>query len=140
MPRSPDLVAVPNSERYVRPGAREVGPVDAEEPVEVTVYVRHNPKAPPLPDPDAIGALTPQERTLPSDEEFFAAFGADPDDIAKVAAFAKAHNLNVEEQSPEKASVRLSGTAKAMQDAFAVELNRYEYAGGSYRGRTGPVD
>src|SRR5262249_14367311 len=79
MPRSPTIVAVPDSERFVRLGARQAGSIDPTEHVEVTVYVRSNPEAPPLPSPDELGALPPQERKLPTDEEFFASYGADPD-------------------------------------------------------------
>jgi len=38
-----------------------------------------------------------------------------------------------------RTSVVLSGTVPAMNAEFAVELRQFEYANGTYRGRTGPV-
>ncbi len=56
-----------------------------------------------------------------------------------MADFAVHAGLRVVESSAAKRSVRLAGTAGAMSKAFGVELRRYAHAGGSYRGRVGPV-
>ena len=41
--------------------------------------------------------------------------------------------------SYKRRSVVLSGTTQAMNGAFGVDLQQYEHAAGSYRGRTGTV-
>lgn len=60
-------------------------------------------------------------------------------DVAAVTQFATARGLRVIEQAPARRTVRLSGTVQQFNTAFDVELQVFEYDGGSYRGRTGPV-
>lgn len=139
MSETPARIALPGSERHPIPGARITGATPPAEQLTVTVYVRPNPNAPPLPSPEAIGAQLPQERHYLSDTEFAQAYGADPADLAKVAAFAQEYGLIVEESSEEKRSVRLSGTVEAMQRAFGVELHTYQATEETYRGRAGSV-
>jgi len=124
------------SEREPLPNSRPIGPVDPNETVEVTVYLR----AP------STGNLTNtireqvqhQGRHL-SREEYIASQSADPDDVAKVVEFARTHDLTIVETDSVGRKIALAGTAAAMSAAFAIELQRYEYPGGTYRGRTGPV-
>ena len=59
----------------------------------------------------------PQRQYL-SRDEFAQHHGAAAADIAKVAAFAKAHGLAVVESSAARRSVVLSGTAAALSEAF----------------------
>src|SRR5207244_2033245 len=54
-------------------------------------------------------------------------------------AFARAHGLEVREESLARRSLVLSGSAQAMSAAFRVTLGRYETDSGSYRGTSGPV-
>jgi kumamolisin len=81
----------------------------------------------------------PKERRYLSRDELAAAHGADPQDIAKVEAFALAHGLQPVQSSVGRRSVILSGAVAAFEAAFGVRLEQYQYAAGSYRGRTGPV-
>jgi kumamolisin len=120
-------------------GAHVVGPVPADERFEVTVRVRR--KA-------ALGSLTangfhadkaPGKRNYLTREHYAANYGSDPADIAKVEAFAKAHNLVVVESSPARRSVFLSGTAEDFAKAFGTTIEQYEHDGGTYRGRTGAL-
>jgi kumamolisin len=131
--------AITGSERYVLPGAREVGPADPVERLEVTVYVRRDPHAPDLPDPVEIGAQRPHPGRHLSHDAFIAAYRASDDDLDQVAAFAERHDLQVVARSPERRSVVLAGPVSALERAFGVRLTRYEIPGGHYRGRTGPV-
>jgi kumamolisin len=66
-------------------------------------------------------------------------FGASPSDIAAVVNFAKHNDLAVVQQDPGRRAVVLSGTVAQFNKAFGVHLQHFEYAGGSYRGRTGPI-
>jgi kumamolisin len=74
-----------------------------------------------------------------SREAFSQQFGAADEDIAAVRAFARAHNLAVVQEHAGRRTVVLSGTVGQFNSAFNVDLQRFEYPGGSYRGRTGPV-
>lgn len=124
------------SERAPLPNAHPIGPVDPNERVEVTVYLRA-PAASNL--TDKISEQIQQKRPPLSRAEYNATQSATPEDIAKVEQFARQHNLTVETTDPAGRRVVLSGTAAAMSAAFATELQRYQHPGGTYRGRTGPL-
>jgi kumamolisin len=74
-----------------------------------------------------------------SRDEFAKRFAADPQDIAKVEAFAAQYGLRVVEESAARAMVRVSGTVAQLQTAFDVELKTFASEQESYRGRTGAV-
>jgi kumamolisin len=131
--------AVAGSERYVLPGAREIGPADPTESLEVTVYVRRDASGPPLPDPNEIAAQGPGSGRHLSHDEFIAAYRASQADIEAVDAFARRYGLDVVSSSRERRSVVLAGPTAALERAFGVRLSRYDIPGGHYRGRTGPV-
>ena len=123
-----------NSERKPPTNARQVGPVDPNEHIEVSIYLR---------DP-ATSSLTNtiseqvQRQSQPlTRAEYSATHSAAPDDLAKVEAFAREYDLTVVETDPISRKVVLAGTAAAMTTAFATELQRYEYEGGTFRGRVG---
>ena len=86
-----------------------------------------------------MGNLLPRERKHPTREEYAGMHGADPEDLNKIEQFAHAHGLSVVDSDAARRSVVLSGTVAQMNQAFSVDLGRYEHAGGVYRGRTGAV-
>ncbi|HKV60050.1 MAG TPA: S53 family peptidase [Ktedonobacteraceae bacterium] len=127
---------LPGSEREPLPGASPVGPVDPNEHIEVTVYLRFPPTS------NLAGTISEQaqkKRPPLSREEYNASLSAAPEDVAKVEQFAAAHNLTVVSTDPARRRIVLSGTAEAMSAAFATELQQYQHPGGTYRGRTGPL-
>ena len=133
-------VHLPGSHLPAVPGAQEIGPAPPDHRFEVTVLVR--PRAPlsAKVKMETMGAQLPKDRQYLSREQLAAVRGADPDDIAKVTAFAKAHNLTVAQVSEARRSVWLSGTCDEMGAAFGVTLQLYKHPDGStFRGRTGPV-
>ncbi len=120
--------------------AGSVGAVDAHEQLTATVYVQRDPQGNPAPAAHELGRLAPRARTYLRPEEAVAAFGAAPSDLQAVAAFAQAHKLEVVEESIAKRLVRVSGTAAQMNEAFGVQLGRYEHPrGGTYRSYEGEV-
>jgi kumamolisin len=126
------------SERVPMEGAREIGPANPNETLDVTIRLRS--RAGKKPIVNAAEFTKPiEERTVLSRKEFEQHHGADPDSISRVEAFARQHKLLVKEKSPARRTVILSGTVAAMNEAFGVELKEYEHPGGRYRGRTGPV-
>ncbi len=127
---------LPRSERKPLPNSRPVGPVDPNEPVEVTVYLR----APATSNlANTISEQVQHQGRPMSRQEYSASQSASPDDLAKVEEFARKNGLTVVEKDPVGRRVVLAGTAAAMSAAFATNLQRYEHPGGTYRGRTGPL-
>jgi len=130
---------IPGSDRQALEGARAIGPARPDERIEVTLRLRAR-----TPTAHALaGALGddahPGQRKYLSRAQYAAAHGADASDIAAVAAFAKAHGMKVVESDEARRSVVLSGTTKSMDEAFGVQLQQFEHAAGTYRGRTGSV-
>lgn len=135
---NPEHVSKPGSERPATTEARLIGPVDPDEPVEVTIMIR--PRAPldEGKDVEANNALPVGKRSYPSRADYAELHGAHPADLQKVEQFAVANGLQVKEKSAGQRSVTLSGTARAMSTAFGVTLAQYETEAGTYRGASGP--
>jgi kumamolisin len=126
------------SERQPLPGAKSVGKADPTERLEVTVLLRRG-----HPDmlKERVRNLAKREQVGPhlSREAFEQQFGASTTDIAAVRTFAREHNLAVVQEHAGRRTVVLSGTVGQFNSAFGVDLHRFEYPGGSYRGRVGHV-
>lgn len=138
MPR--DQKPIAGSHRTALRNAKVVGKTDPDQRIEVTVRVRPRSTGADLPASlMEMSARRPSERTYLSREELAAQRGADPEDLAKIDAFAHAHHLTVVETSIPKRTVRLSGTVADLSQAFGVRLLKYKSKEVIYRGRTGPV-
>jgi len=81
----------------------------------------------------------PHARHYLTPAELEATTGADPNDVAQIEAFARAHGLDVVDTSMLRRTVVLAGTIAAMSAAFGVTLQQYAHASGTYRGRTGAI-
>ncbi len=127
------------SERQPLFGAKSAGKADPTERLEVTMLVRRR-------GTDQMKAhlnkIATGERNVAHvrREDFAAQHGAEPGDIAAVKTFAAAHGLAVVQENAGRRTVILSGTVAQFNTAFGVDLQQFEYHGGSYRGRTGPVN
>jgi kumamolisin len=126
------------SERAPMDGAREIGPANPDETVDVTIRLRSRAGKKPMVTADAYTKPI-EERTILSRKEFEQRYGADPDSVARVETFARQHKLTVKEKSPARRTVILSGTVTTMNEAFGVELKEYDHPTGKYRGRTGAI-
>jgi len=127
------------STRVPLAGFRAVRSADPDQIVETTLVLRRTSE---LTD-DEVLQLSSQP---PSERKYYtldklADYGAKPEDMAKVAEFAHEHGLAVVDQNPAARTIKLSGTVKALQKAFGVDLKIYEDKSGSrsYRGRTGEI-
>ncbi|HWF61392.1 MAG TPA: protease pro-enzyme activation domain-containing protein [Nitrospira sp.] len=138
MPTNHNRVTVRGSERSPHHAARVDGPVPNDERFEVTVRIRRKTA---LQSP--VGGFhtdkLPMNRRYLTREEYASSHGADSADMAKVEAFARAHNLVVVETSSARRSIFLSGTAADFARAFGTTIEHYEHDGGTYRGRVGPL-
>ncbi len=130
--------ALPGSDRHPMPGAREVGRSDPAECLEVSVILRHSARDD-LREKVRNLAIGNRTEARIEREDFAQQFGARREDIDAVVQFAKTHGLAVVAESMARRTVVLSGTVAACNAAFGVDLKQFEHAGGSYRGRTGPL-
>jgi kumamolisin len=130
--------AIKGSERLPLPGAKLVGPADPAERLEVTILLRRSATAALQ---DRVERITRGDFSLlPITREAFAKnHGASAADIEAVRKFATAHDLAVVAADAPRRSVVLSGTVARFNKAFGVDLQNYEHAEGTYRGRKGSV-
>jgi Pro-kumamolisin, activation domain len=121
--------SVANTERPRLPEARLVGPTGLGEAAQVTVSIRRQAGAPPLPDHEDWVRTPPGQRVFLTPEQFTARYGATQQDLDAVTTFASEHGLRVVEANAGRRSVVLSGTVAQMNDAFGVTLNDYQVPG-----------
>jgi kumamolisin len=126
------------SERAAVEDSTCLGPIDPNETLRVVVVLRrrgaHELEA------LAQGIARGQEAEPISRETFAQRFGVAPDDFAKLEAFAREYQLQIQRHDLSAAKVVLSGTVEHLQAAFGVELSHYEHPSlGQFRGRTGPI-
>ena len=131
-------IPLKGSERLPVAGARVIGAAEPTERLEVTVLVRRNAREDFASRVAAIASGRPPGATL-TREEFAKRHGADASDLKAVRAFAQASGLAVVQEHPARRTVVLSGTVAQFNAAFHVQLQHMQYAGGSYRGRTGSI-
>jgi len=128
-------VQVPGSQREPMRGATKSGSLDRNEVLRVTLVLR----------PRASGSKASLDRLVASGErvsrdEYEARYAADPVDVQQVEVFASTFGLALAQVNLAARSVVLTGLCADFEKAFHVQLARYEYEGGSYRGRTGAVN
>jgi len=139
MASTTERIAIPGSERQPLNDAAPVGSVRPDQHIEATVRLR---PAVSYTDKDAAawsGDQLPARRQYLSRDEFAQKYGASPDDVARIAAYAAQHQLQVVNSSLAKRTVVLCGTAAALGEAFGTTLETYAHANGVYRGRVGPL-
>jgi kumamolisin len=138
MPAPKKRMPLTGSERAPLAGAREIGPANPNETLDVTIRLRSRSGKKPV---VSAGEFTKPiaKRTFLSRKEFEQRHGANADDIARIELFAREYGLTVKEKNAARRTVILSGTVAAMNEAFGVDLKQYQYSQGGYRGRTGPV-
>ena len=126
------------SDRAPYMGAKSVGKADPNERLEVTVLVRR--RSGNAFDKHIAGLAAQGASAMHiGHDEFAKQFGADGADLTAVHAFAQKHGLAVVESHDARRTVMLSGTVAQFDAAFGVSLEQFEHAGGTYRGRTGPI-
>jgi kumamolisin len=111
------------------------------ERITVTVVVRSRADHGAIADAlKALARLRPHERppALPPDE-YERRYGAAPEDLAAVVAFATLQGLHVEEVSAARSVVELSGTLEQFGRAFGLGFRRFRHPLGTYRTQDGPI-
>ncbi len=117
--------------RPLASGAHRVRDIDPNSHIEVTV----NLKAPELPSTANMPA-----KPLKLDE-FVEEYGAPDDTIRKVEGSLRSYGLHIEGVGPTHRSLRVSGTAAAMESAFQGGMGIYDSAAqGEFRAREGSLN
>lgn len=112
---------------------KKLSRTSGSEEVTITLLLRRKP---------GHAAMQPEraaDAPRPTREAFANQRGADPKELDAVAAFAKANGMKVMETDAARRSVIIRGPADAVNKAFNVQLNDYEYERGTYRSHDGPV-
>jgi kumamolisin len=112
---------------------KKVGPTASSDQLTVTILLRRKVGA--SKQPEIVGA----DALRPTRDQFVEARGADQAEIDKVVAFAKSAGLDVVESDAARRSVVVRGLVAAVNKAFAVQLNDYQYESGKYRSHDGAV-
>jgi kumamolisin len=123
-------VILPGSRRPKDTLAKRIGPVDPKEKFDVTLGL----VGPKLPSADEYvnQTLTP--------EELAEKFGTQKANADKVAKILKKYGLHVDKVLPATQSMRVSGTAAALEAAFKPNWAMMRSpTQGEYRGREGPL-
>lgn len=123
---SRDRVDIEGSARPTVFGAVSRGDVSPDETVTAVLLLRTPKGAPPLVETarDVVRTREPW-----SHERYAATYGASPDDLARIEAFAREWDLSVVEVHRPSRAVTLRGTARALMAALDVKLERHVYKG-----------
>ena len=122
-------VVLAGSERPRKHAADRLGDVDPSERIEVTLTLR----GPALPEMEPGHSM--------SREELQESFGASQDDIERVEGELRKYGLRIDDVAPLARTVRVSGTAAQIQEAFHARLGIYRHENeGEFRGREGSIE
>lgn len=127
------------SERIAVRDARAIAPADPAERLEVSVIVRRRAGEALISRVVALGTGQRASGYL-SREDFARQHGAGAADLDAVRTFADDNGLAVVQQHVARRTMVLSGTVEQFNRAFGVQLQQFEHAGGTYRGRTGSIE
>lgn len=123
-------VTLPGSHRPPKAGAQKLRDIAPQSHVEVTLTLR----GPDLPDANHL-----PEKGM-SRADFDKAYGASSQDADRVSQVLAQYGLKVEEVSLTTRSMRISGSAAAMESAFGAKLAMYHAVDqGEFRGREGAL-
>jgi|GEM_PF-496386 len=131
--------AVQGSEHSFPKDHKELRASAGGEPITVTLILRRRPDGAKMRALSEFSADANASHQRPSREQFAAAHGADPKEMAQVEAFARTNGLEVVESHPGRRSVVVRGTVDAVNKAFAVQMRDFQSPRGRYRSHDGPA-
>lgn len=117
-------------------GFKKLGPTNGANELTITVLLRRKPEHV-VQKPEHMIA---DRSARPSRGRFIAERGVAQSELDAVVNFAKESDLDVVDADLARRSVIVHGTADAINKAFAVQLNDYEYEHGTYRSHDGAVN
>jgi kumamolisin len=137
MAKRQDRVELQGSARPAMPGAKDTGPADPTQHIEVSVLLRRGSEPGAFRSAAELSARPPLQRKYLTREEFARSHGASAADLKKIRAFAKKYRLQVASEDRASRMVKLRGTVEDFNSAFGVDLRRLRHGSGTYRCRTG---
>jgi kumamolisin len=133
-------VALAGSERSFPQQASDVGPVDPDQKAEVTIVVRSRTSNADMEHTlNAISAQPVGARQYLNRQELNELRGAESGDVERVKEFAAAHHLTVTHVDPAARTVSVEGRLQDLEQAFGVQLRKYERGGHTFRARSGVI-
>lgn len=120
-------------------GAERVDDVDPGQSITVTVAVRGRDAAGLAAHLRSLDRSPAAERRHLTRQELADRFGADPDELDRVAAFYRDQGLEVVDESAARRCVVVRGSAGAVEAAFQIRFGAYRYDEEVYRGHDDPV-
>jgi kumamolisin len=130
-------VPLKGSSRAPFSAAAKIGPADAAEKIQVTVFLRRGSAPGEFPSDAELGRGLPSQRAYLTRAQFAAKYGARAADVAAIRAFAAENNLAVVGAESARRTIILGGTVGAFSKTFGAELQHHFFAGRTYRCRTG---
>lgn len=133
-----ERVTLSGSEPECRPGVQCIGTPDPSERLHIAILLYpRGAMGERIPEP--AGMLSGGSRTETHASGFEFVRGADLGHVSQVLEFAMEYGLTVVETSVSRRRVLLSGGVSSINRAFGTTIAIYEYPGGRYRARTGPL-
>ncbi len=131
---------LPGSERVALSEMRSLRAADAHERLEVSVFLRSRAPEQLQARMAALHAAGSRRAVRALSRAAFAQrHGASSADMRAVRGFATRHGLTVVAASAARRTLMLSGNVAQFNAAFQVELQYFEHAHGSFRGRRGAI-
>jgi kumamolisin len=122
----PDRAPIAGSasdERAVDAGlAQNQSRIEPSRTLEITVLIRRRISESSLDPAGFINSIATRGRDHLDHEEFSSLCGADPNDIKRTTAFAREHGLSVVDSNAAARTVRMQGSAQAMERVFGLSL------------------
>jgi kumamolisin len=101
--------------------ARYLGPHPLDETLDLTLVLRRR---------TPLAAMPPAATRQARHAEFVQRHGADPADVERVRAFNQGHGLQELACDPDRRTLHVRGSTQAIQQAFGVQLGRYQPSAG----------
>lgn len=119
--------ATPTAQRHQPPSARYLGRHAPDASLDVTLVLRRR---------NPLGTMAPPSSPASRHVDFETHYGADPADVERLRGFSRQHGLQELACEPGRRTLHLRGTVQSLQQAFGVQLGRYQLmpGGASYVG------
>ncbi len=130
------------SSRELLRGSRAIGSLDPDERIEVTLIMRSESvgaQFAAIDNAEDTNYKSFREHKYLSRQEFAEAGTPSQDTITKIKNFALSRGLTVDQIRPDSNAIVLSGSPKALSNAFGTKLMLYNSPEGTYRGYIGDL-
>ncbi|MGH8158598.1 MAG: S53 family peptidase [Rhodanobacter sp.] len=113
--------AAPTAHQHQPSSARYLGRHAPDASLDVTLVLRRR---------NALGTMGPPSSPDTRHADFETHYGADPADVERLRGFSRQHGLQELACEPGRRALHLRGTVQSLQQAFGVQLGRYQLTPG----------